>query len=41
MLRIDGEGFETHPVFGEVIVKKDSVNPPVMIFSIMPVKKKG
>ena len=37
-LRIEGEGFEVHPLFGKVEVKKDAVNPPVMIFSILPVK---
>ena len=39
-LRIEGEGFEVHPIFGKVEVKKDAVNPPVMIFSIMPIKSK-
>ncbi|MFW9969823.1 MAG: hypothetical protein ACFFDF_06455 [Candidatus Odinarchaeota archaeon] len=39
-LKIEGEGFEVHPIFGKVIVKKDAVNPPVMIFSIMPLKSK-
>ncbi|MFX0029768.1 MAG: hypothetical protein ACFE8B_11200 [Candidatus Hermodarchaeota archaeon] len=39
-LRIEGEGFEVHPIFGKVEVKKDAVNPPVMIFSIMPTKSK-
>lgn len=37
-LRIKGEGFEVHPLFGKVEVKKDAVNPPVMIFSILPLK---
>ncbi|MFX1489425.1 MAG: hypothetical protein ACFFBI_09770, partial [Promethearchaeota archaeon] len=37
-LKIKGEGFEVHPIFGKVEVKKDAVNPPVMIFSIMPTK---
>jgi hypothetical protein len=37
-LKIEGEGFEVHPIFGKVEVKKDAVNPPVMIFSIMPLK---
>ena len=37
-LRIEGEGFEVHPLFGKVEVKKDAVNPPVMIFSILPLK---
>ena len=41
-LRIEGEGFEAHPLTGKVIVKKDAVNPPVMIFSVLPLKyKKG
>ena len=39
-LKIEGEGFEVHPIFGKVEVKKDAVNPPVMIFSIMPIKSK-
>ncbi|MHA1885893.1 MAG: hypothetical protein ACW96S_12620, partial [Promethearchaeota archaeon] len=37
-LKIEGEGFEVHPIFGKVEVKKDAINPPVMIFSIMPLK---
>jgi len=37
-LRIEGAGFEVHPLFGKVEVKKDAVNPPVMIFSILPLK---
>ena len=39
-LKIEGEGFEVHPIYGKVEVKKDAVNPPVMIFSIMPLKSK-
>ncbi len=39
-LKIEGEGFEVHPILGKVEVKKDAVNPPVMIFSIMPLKTK-
>lgn len=39
-LKIKGEGFEVHPIFGKIEVKKDAVNPPVMIFSIMPIKSK-
>lgn len=39
-LRIEGEGFEIHPLSGKVMVKKKSINPPVMIFSVMPVKQK-
>ncbi|MFW9899631.1 MAG: hypothetical protein ACFFDO_10280 [Candidatus Thorarchaeota archaeon] len=37
-LRIEGEGFEVHPLTGKVEVKKDAVNPPVMIFSVLPLK---
>ncbi len=37
-IRIEGEGFEVHPLTGTVVVKKDSVNPPVMIFSVLPIK---
>ena len=37
-LRIEGEGFEVHPLSGKVQVAKNAVNPPVMIFSIMPTK---
>ncbi|MFX1340318.1 MAG: hypothetical protein ACFFDK_17040, partial [Promethearchaeota archaeon] len=39
-LRIVGEGFEVHPLSGKVEVKKDFVNPPVMIFSVLPIKSK-
>jgi len=39
-LKIAGDGFEVHPIFGKIEVKKDAVNPPVMIFSIMPLKSK-
>ena len=39
-LRIEGGGFEVHPLSGKVEVKKEFVNPPVMIFSILPVKSK-
>ena len=39
-LRIEGEGFEVHPLSGKVEVKKKFVNPPVMIFSILPIKSK-
>ncbi|MFX1591215.1 MAG: hypothetical protein ACFFCL_00855 [Promethearchaeota archaeon] len=39
-LKIEGDGFEVHPIFGKVEVKKNAVNPPVMIFSIMPIKSK-
>ncbi|KKL55248.1 hypothetical protein LCGC14_2257300, partial [marine sediment metagenome] len=37
-LRIEGEGFEVHPLFGKVEVSKNAINPPVMIFSILPLK---
>ncbi|MFX1257322.1 MAG: hypothetical protein ACFFAN_05660 [Promethearchaeota archaeon] len=37
-LKIEGKGFDIHPLTGKIIVKKDAVNPPVMIFSIMPLK---
>ncbi len=37
-VRIEGEGFETHPLYGNVVVTKSAVNPPVMIFSVLPVK---
>ncbi|MFX1496480.1 MAG: hypothetical protein ACFFBH_03030 [Promethearchaeota archaeon] len=40
-LRVEGEGFEVHPFYGRVEVKKDAVNPPVMIFSILPIKNKN
>ncbi|MFX0071305.1 MAG: hypothetical protein ACFFAO_09465 [Candidatus Hermodarchaeota archaeon] len=39
-LRIEGEGFEVHPLSGKVEVKKEFVNPPVMIFSVLPTKLK-
>jgi hypothetical protein len=39
-LKIEGEGFEVHPLSGKVLVKKDSINPPVMVFSITPKKTK-
>ncbi len=39
-LKVEGEGFEVHPLFGKVEIKKDAINPPVMIFSVLPVKKK-
>jgi hypothetical protein len=38
-LRVEGEDFEVHPLGGKVIVKKNAVNPPVMIFSVLPIKK--
>ncbi len=37
-LKIEGEGFEVHPLSGKVEVKKDAINPPLMIFSVMPLK---
>ncbi len=37
-LKIEGEDFEVHPLAGRVEVKKNAVNPPVMIFSVMPIK---
>jgi hypothetical protein len=40
-LRVKGKGFEVHPLFGKVEVSKDAVNPPVMIFSVLPVKNKN
>lgn len=39
-LKVQGDGFEVHPLYGKVEVKKDAINPPVMIFSILPIKKK-
>jgi len=39
-LRVEGEGFEVHPLNGKVVIKKDAINPPVMIFSVLPIKKK-
>ncbi|MHA1723639.1 MAG: hypothetical protein ACTSXH_02195 [Promethearchaeota archaeon] len=38
-LRIEGTGFEIHPLAGRVEVRKDIINPPVIIFSISPIKK--
>lgn len=40
-LRVEGDGFEVHPLYGKVVVSKDAVNPPVMIFSVLPVKNKN
>ncbi|TXT59786.1 MAG: hypothetical protein BAJALOKI2v1_170040 [Promethearchaeota archaeon] len=37
-LKIEGDGFEVHPLSGKVLVKEDSINPPVMVFSITPKK---
>lgn len=39
-LRVEGEGFEVHPLYGKVEVKKDAVNPPVIIFSVLALKNK-
>ena len=39
-LRVEGKGFSVHPLFGKVEVSKDAVNPPVMIFSVLPIKNK-
>ena len=39
-IRVEGDGFEAHPLFGKVVVSKDAVNPPVMIFSVLPLKNK-
>ncbi|MEE9574045.1 MAG: hypothetical protein V3W20_13405 [Candidatus Neomarinimicrobiota bacterium] len=38
-LRIEGEGFDIHPLTGKIVVKKEAVNPPVMIFSVLPLKR--
>jgi len=40
-LKVEGEGFEVHPLYGKVEIKKDAINPPVMIFSVLPVKNKN
>ncbi len=39
-LRVYGEGFEVHPFSGRVTVLKDAINPPLIIFSVMPVPLK-
>jgi hypothetical protein len=39
-IRVEGEGFEVHPLYGKVEVKREAVNPPVMIFSVLPIKSK-
>jgi len=39
-LKVEGEGFEVHPLYGKVEIKKEAINPPVMIFSVLPVKNK-
>jgi len=38
-LKVEGEGFEVHPLYGKVEIKKKAINPPVMIFSVLPIKK--
>jgi len=40
VLKVEGEGFAVHPLKGEVEIKKKAINPPVMIFSVLPTKKK-
>ena len=40
-LRVEGEGFEVHPLYGRVEVKKEAINPPVMIFSVLALKSKS
>jgi len=37
-IKVEGEGFEVHPLIAKLLVKKDAINPPVMIFSVLPVK---
>jgi len=37
-IKVEREGFEVHPLIAKLLVKKDAVNPPVMIFSVLPVK---
>jgi len=39
-LKVEGDGFEVHPLHGKVEIKKKAINPPVMIFSVLPTKKK-
>ncbi len=36
-LKVYGEGFEVHPLSGKVTVMKEAINPPLIIFSVMPV----
>ena len=40
-LRVEGEGFEVHPLYGKVEVKKEAINPPVMIFSVLALKNEN
>ena len=37
-IKVGGEGFEVHPLNAKLLVDKDAVNPPVMIFSVLPLK---
>ncbi len=37
-VRVEGEGFEVHPLIAKLLVKKEAVNPPLMIFSVLPIK---
>lgn len=37
-LQVGGEGFEVHPLTAQLMIDKDAVNPPVMIFSVLPLK---
>ncbi len=37
-LRVQGENFEVHPLSGNIEVKKDAINPPIMIFSVLALK---
>ncbi len=37
-VRVEGEGFEVHPLIAKLLVKKEAINPPLMIFSVLPVK---
>ncbi len=39
-LKVEGKGFEIHPLSGTIEVKKKTVNPPLMIFSITAKKTK-
>jgi len=40
-LKVEGDGFEVHPLGGKVEIKKKAINPPVMIFSVLPTKNKN
>jgi hypothetical protein len=37
-IKVGGDGFEVHPLIGKIVVNKDAINPPVMIFSVLPLK---